>query len=106
MNQIQSELSTPIFYIFFDDKEYVKKSFVEFENCVYIDQIELDIKELYLMSNCDHNHNIIANSSFSWWGAWLNTHESKIVFAPKKWFPKEEMQVQTKDLIPQTWRRI
>lgn len=58
-------------------------------------------KDLHLMSACQNN--IIANSSFSWWGAWLNPHPQKTVFAPARWFNKGDLD--TKDLVPETWRR-
>jgi len=54
------------------------------------------------MSLCQHN--IIANSSFSWWGAWLNANPNKIVIAPKQWFASGHHD--TKDLIPQAWVRL
>jgi len=54
------------------------------------------------MSMCKHN--IIANSSFSWWGAWLNPAPNKIVLAPQKWFKDET--INTKDLIPEQWIKI
>jgi hypothetical protein len=54
------------------------------------------------MSKCKHN--IIANSSFSWWGAWLNINPEKQIIAPKKWYKKTEQT--TKDLIPNTWQQI
>jgi hypothetical protein len=60
--------------------------------------------EMYLMSQCYGN--IIANSSFSWWGAWLNNNPDKIVIAPKKWFNDTDMNAQTSDLIPEKWIRI
>jgi hypothetical protein len=56
--------------------------------------------DLCLMSMCDHN--IIANSSFSWWGAWLNNNPNKKVVAPKKWFGPAYTH-NTKDLYPESW---
>ena len=60
---------------------------------------ENNYEDLRLMLNCDHN--IIANSSFSWWGAWLNQNPDKIVIAPKKWYANE--QLQNPDIIPSSW---
>lgn len=61
-----------------------------------------DYEDLRLMSQCKHH--IIANSSFSWWGAWLCTNPGKIVLAPKRWF--KESGRDTRDLIPESWDRI
>ena len=52
------------------------------------------------MTQC--RSNIIANSSFSWWGAWLNPNEDKTIFAPSVWFGPE-VTADTKDLIPEDW---
>jgi hypothetical protein len=49
------------------------------------------------------NHHIIANSSFSWWGAWLNPKREKIVIAPRKWFAN---QTDANDLLPQSWIKL
>jgi hypothetical protein len=54
-----------------------------------------------LMSFC--RHHIIANSSFSWWGAWLNSRPGKIVVAPQKWFANGN---NTKDLLPESWIKL
>jgi hypothetical protein len=61
-------------------------------------------KDMQLMSLC--RHHIIANSSFSWWGAWLNPSTTKIVVAPKQWFADEAAQYQAHDIIPESWTRL
>ena len=49
---------------------------------------------------------IIANSSFSWWGAWLSSNRDKIVISPSKWFGPNNSHLDTKDLIPNSWKII
>jgi len=88
------------FIIFSDDIEYCKKIFVENENVLYIDNKDPYI-DLCLMSMCDHN--IIANSSFSWWAAWLNDNPNKKVVAPKKWFGPAYNHYKTDDLYCNDW---
>ena len=58
--------------------------------------------DMFLMTHCKDL--IIANSSFSWWGAWLNTNPDKKVFAPQKWFT--DNLLDTRDLIPESWMKI
>jgi len=87
--------------VFSDDIEWCKKNF-NTDNIIYIED-EKDYIELYLMSLCDNN--IISNSSFSWWGAWLNTNEDKKVIAPNKWFGNA-INENTNDIIPKSWVKI
>ena len=56
--------------------------------------------DMYLMSICKHN--IIANSSFSWWAAWLNQNEKKVVIAPSKWQNGADIE----DIVPEEWVRM
>jgi hypothetical protein len=101
---LNSKLNNPTFFVFSDDKSYAKSLFDGKENFIVIDSKFEDYEELFLMSKCEHQ--IIANSSFSWWGAWLNQNKNKNVIAPKNWFKNQEMQSKTKDLIPKEWMRI
>ena len=80
---IRKNVEKPTFYIFSDDLEWCKNSLGFLDNCVFVDSTKTEIDDLKLMSFCQHN--IIANSSFSWWGAWLNQNCKKTVIAPKDW---------------------
>ena len=92
---------TDLFLVFSDDIEWCKQNII-LENVVYVEG-EKDYIELFLMSKCDNN--IIANSSFSWWGAWLNQNENKVVIGPKKWFGPA-IQNYTGDILPEKWLKI
>jgi Glycosyl transferase family 11 len=91
-------------YFFSDDIEWVKKNLTVDRNAELISAFtQSAIEDFYLMTKC--RHNIIANSSFSWWPAWMNTHPDKIVVAPKNWFA-EKSGMNTNDLIPSGWVRV
>jgi hypothetical protein len=92
---------TEIFLIFSDDIIWCKEN-IKLENAIYIEN-EKDYIELYLMSLCDNN--IISNSSFSWWGAWLNENPNKIVIGPLKWFGID-IQHNTGDILPNNWIKL
>jgi hypothetical protein len=104
IQMMKQKLTSPVFFIFSDDIEWVKKNFQLSEHIVFFKNSKGDkpAEDLILMSNCKHN--IISNSSFSWWGAWLNQNPGKIVIAPKKWLNSEEYD--TKDLLPPDWIKI
>jgi hypothetical protein len=104
IRKIRKELPHSTFFIFSDDKDYVKEIFNRLPNVVFIEHIPFDFEELLLMSYCKHN--IIANSTFSWWGAWLNTNMHKIVIAPDLWFADKEMNLPIRYLIPKNWYKI
>jgi hypothetical protein len=93
----------PHFFIFSDDIAWVKENLEIKYPVTYVSGESMpDYEELILMSLCKHN--IIANSSFSCWGAWLNKNLDKIVIAPKNWFPDQAKD--TKDLIPASWIQL
>jgi len=95
-------VESPTFFIFSDDIEWVKEN-LKIENCVYVSNPEIkDYEELILMSKC--RHNIIANSSFSWWGAWLNKTSDKIIVAPKQWLANKT--ANELDILPSSWIQI
>lgn len=87
--------------VFSDDIPWCKEN-LKFDSMIFIDGYD-DVEDLWLMSLCDHN--IIANSSFSWWGAWLNNNPNKKVIAPKNWFGKQSNLNQS-DIIPDSWIKI
>jgi hypothetical protein len=84
-----------------DDKEWCRETFKDLD-CL-ISPFNDEIEDLILMINCKHN--IIANSSFSWWGSYLNQNPNKIVIGPKKWFGHGGPQDQ-EDTIPKNWIRV
>lgn len=91
-------------FVFSDDMNWVKNNLKLPCKCVYVSHNKgaKSYEDLRLMSSCTHN--IIANSTFSWWGAWLNHNKDKIVIAPKKWF-NDDTIIQT-DIIPEGWIQI
>ncbi len=87
---INEKYSNVTFFVFSDDIPWTKEN-LHVKNAIYVDIKSIPHEDMYLMSLCKHN--ITANSSFSWWGAWLNKNEEKIVIAPKNWFIEKENEV-------------
>jgi len=94
-----------MFYVFSDDMEFSEKFIEKFKityKLININNGADSYKDMYLMSKCTHN--IIANSSFSWWGAWLNDNPEKVIIAPQNWFNSLENNYQ--DIIPDNWIKL
>ena len=104
MKIIGKKISNPHFYIFSDEPEWFKANIKTNFQVTFVEhnKNEKSFEDMYLMSLCKHN--IIANSSFSWWGAWLNSNENKQVIAPANWF--QDKTKNTKDLLPETWIKL
>ena len=98
---IKTQNPCSTFYFFSDDIDWVRENFKDL-NATFIDWNFKDNswQDMFLMSQCKHN--IIANSSFSWWGAWLNENTQKTVIAPQKWF----REIPAFDIIPENWIKI
>ncbi len=90
------------YFVFSDDVKWCKKRFTG-SNFHFPDR-ESPVTDLYLQSLCTHN--IISNSSYSWWGAWLNNNPEKIVLVPKDWFGIQMKNYDLSDLIPEEWIKI
>lgn len=88
-------------YVFSDDIHWCKNN-LHFDNIIFMENRD-ELEDLWLMSYCKNN--IIANSSFSWWGAWLNTDKDKKVITPKKWYG-DWVNIDMNEIIPGNWIKI
>jgi hypothetical protein len=97
---VSERVAQPHFFIFSDDISWVQENLkIDFPHQHVKHNLgAASYNDMRLMSMCKHH--IIANSSFSWWGAWLNPHPDKLVIAPKQWFANKN---DVRDLIPQGW---
>lgn len=104
VDYIAEKYPNPTVYVFSDDIKWAAQNLDLPYVCNYISNNKgaQSWEDMRLMSCCKHN--VIANSSFSWWGAWLNSSPEKIVVAPEKWFQDDKI-VQT-DVIPEKWIKM
>ena len=100
----RERIENPIFFVFSNDIEWCRQN-INGKDIKYINvnKGERSYNDMRLMSACKHN--IIANSSFSWWGAWLNSNAQKIIVAPNKWINNSK-NVSESDIIPEKWKKI
>lgn len=92
------------FFVFSDDPQWARSNLPTDWPIAFVDPSDdgRDYEDMHLMAAC--RHHITANSSFSWWGAWLNPSPAKIVIAPRQWF--REARNDTRDLVPESWLRL
>lgn len=97
---MEKKYDNPYYIIFSDDPMWVKKTYAVGSRAYFVSDEKLqDFDELYIMSLCKNN--IIANSTFSWWGAWLNQNPDKIVIGPTEWFKYKKINI-----MPEAWIKI
>jgi hypothetical protein len=90
-----------LFFVFSDDTEYAINMFKKSKNVKIMEKHEKDSFDLFYMSLCKHN--IIANSSFSWWAAWLNKNPNKEIICPSKWFNYDDI---SSNIQKENWIKI
>lgn len=101
--EITKHVAHPTWFVFSDDIDWVKENLDFPGTVIYVSgEAANDQEELLLMAACSHN--VIANSSFSWWGAWLNQNPDKMVVAPSPWF--DTRQKDHADILPSSWTHI
>lgn len=101
VEHVASKISKPVFFVFSDDPAWARKHLALSYPVHIVDHNDTEHgnEDMRLMSLC--RHHIVANSSFSWWGAWLNPRLDKIVVAPQRWF--NDNDADTRDLYPAGW---
>lgn len=99
-----ARVQAPQFFVFSDDSEWVRRNLAIDGAVTFVDHNgpERPHEDLRLMAQCKHH--VIANSTFSWWGAWLGTWSGQIVFAPKQWFATHN--ARARDVCPSHWERL
>ena len=104
MKFIEDRVAQPEYFVFSDDLDWVKGNLQTHSKVRFVDnnRESNSYNDMHLMSLCKHS--IIANSSFSWWGAWLGGNKDKIVVAPSQWFRDRELD--SSDHIPSSWYRM
>lgn len=101
MQILNDTVVSPCYYVFSDDIPWARQNMNTIRNITFVDcnDTEQDYFDFNLISACKHH--IVANSSFSWWAAWLNNYSDKTVIAPRRWFMDSSRD--SRDLLPPAW---
>ncbi len=101
---ILKKVKDPTVFVFSEDTNWAKENIKLGEKVIFVDPNDggKSHEDMFLMSKCSHN--IISNSTLSWWGAWLNLNPQKIVVAPKKWFKTDDVVMDGR--MPEDWIQI
>ncbi|MES2226100.1 MAG: alpha-1,2-fucosyltransferase [Patescibacteria group bacterium] len=103
VSEVRKRIEHPTWFVFSDDIDWVKENLDLPGTVIYVSgEAQSDQEELMLMAACSHN--VIANSTFSWWGAWLNQNPQKVVVAPTPWFNLHNGAYA--HLIPSAWIQV
>lgn len=102
LKYICAQVENPMFFVFSDEIEKTHEYLPEKYAYTFVKSANWQ-EDMYFMKNCKHN--IVANSSFSWWAAWLNNSPQKIVVSPSRWLTKDS-GICDKDMIPASWVKI
>lgn len=105
IDHVRKRVSNFQLVVFSDDPEWAEKEVRKLHHSYRVvtgNNGSNSYKDMFLISKCDHH--IIANSSFSWWGAWLSQSKNKIVVAPKKWF--SDSRLCDRNIVPDAWVRV
>jgi hypothetical protein len=102
IDYMKNKYNNLLFLIFSDDMNWCKSNFSNLDiECIYVDNtnyyIEKDVLDMYLMSKCSHN--IISNSTFSWWSAYLNNNENKKISVPNRWYVDDNMNKDATNIL-------
>jgi hypothetical protein len=103
INRIEKICAAPRFFVFTNDEAYARDLLSD-RDVTYVNWNtgEKSYRDMFLMSRCAHN--IVANSSFSWWAAYLNKNVGKTVIAPKRWL--NNLRYNQREIVPASWERI
>ena len=99
--ELEKRVKHPHYYVFSEDLNWVRQN-LPLTKAEFIDwnKGEDSWQDMMLMSHC--RHHIICNSTFSWWGAWLNPSPDKIVIAPERW----TQTTDSADVVPESWLKV